>query len=50
MPGDGSCLYYARRAWFAPVGRRPWGRRETGGGAGYCPRVRNAYFTSRVSP
>ena len=27
MPGDGSCLYHARRAWFAPVvaGRRAGG-------------------------
>ena len=41
MPGDGSCLYHARRAWFAPISRRPSpdspGRRELVEAPGTAP-------------
>src|SRR5579875_551313 len=52
MPGDGPCLYQARRSCFAPV-KPPGAGPEAagnGGGAGYCPRVRNAYSAGRLSP
>jgi len=49
MPGEkpvftrASILFRPRKPLAAPSV-------ESGGGAGYCPRVRIAYFTGRLSP
>ena len=49
-PSKNSCLYYARRSCFAPKISLVSTGKEFGGGAGHCPRVRNAYSAERLSP
>ena len=55
-PSESHCLYYARRSCFAPAkllgqSQDDLGQgEEFGGGAGHCPRVRNAYSVRRLSP
>jgi hypothetical protein len=50
MPGKNPAFTTRVDPISPPSGRVLSHRLKSGGGAGYRPRVRNAYFTGRLSP